>query len=188
MAKRLPTYLPRIAALVLLALVATAGMTYAAGSGVGSTPPVSTVAAAPTPPLVVPDVRNQAFVFAKGTLGESGFAWQVTGSVHGYAANVVVSQSPEAGSRVVADGSPLVTLTLRRNGNYPEAGDAADTSPYPGTTPQPADLAGNPLGPAAPGRVRRLPSGKLEITVDANRPIDEWVTELPRLIAAAQGT
>jgi hypothetical protein len=44
-----------------------------------------------------------------------------------------------------------------------------------------------PLGPAAPGRVRRLPSGKLEITVDANRRIDEWVTELPRLIAAAQG-
>jgi len=44
-----------------------------------------------------------------------------------------------------------------------------------------------PLGPAAPGRVRRLPSGKLEITVDATRPIDEWVTDLPRLIAAAQG-
>jgi len=45
-----------------------------------------------------------------------------------------------------------------------------------------------PLGPAAPGRVRRLPSGKLEITVEAARPIDEWLTELPRLIAAAQGT
>ena len=44
-----------------------------------------------------------------------------------------------------------------------------------------------PLGPAAPGRVRRLSSGKLEITVDAARPIDEWVMELPRLIAAAQG-
>ena len=44
-----------------------------------------------------------------------------------------------------------------------------------------------PLGPATPGRVRRLPNGKLEITVDAERPIDEWLTELPRLIAAAQG-
>ncbi|HEX2437452.1 MAG TPA: hypothetical protein VHT71_04010 [Methylomirabilota bacterium] len=43
-----------------------------------------------------------------------------------------------------------------------------------------------PLGPATPGRVRRLPSGKLEITVDAARPIDEWVRELPTLIAAAQ--
>jgi hypothetical protein len=45
-----------------------------------------------------------------------------------------------------------------------------------------------PLGPAAPGRVRRLPSGKLEIVVDAERPITEWVKELPALIAAAQGT
>jgi hypothetical protein len=44
-----------------------------------------------------------------------------------------------------------------------------------------------PLGPASPGRVRRLPSGKLEITVEAARPLDEWLTELPRLIAAAQG-
>ncbi len=45
-----------------------------------------------------------------------------------------------------------------------------------------------PLGPASPGRVRRLPNGKLEISVDAERPIEAWVTELPRLIAAAQGT
>src|SRR3989442_15985553 len=44
------------------------------------------------------------------------------------------------------------------------------------------------LGPASPGRVRRLPSGKLEIIVDAARPIEEWVKELPKLIAAAQGT
>ena len=44
-----------------------------------------------------------------------------------------------------------------------------------------------PLGPAAPGRVRRMPNGKLEITVDAERPIEDWLTELPRLIAAAQG-
>lgn len=42
-----------------------------------------------------------------------------------------------------------------------------------------------PLGPATPGRVRWLPSGKLEIIVDAERPIDEWVRELPRLIEAA---
>ena len=43
-----------------------------------------------------------------------------------------------------------------------------------------------PLGPATPGRVRRLPSGKLEITVDAARPIEDWVKDLPALIAAAQ--
>ena len=45
-----------------------------------------------------------------------------------------------------------------------------------------------PLGPASPGRVRRLPSGKLEITVDALCPIEEWVKELPQLIAAVRGT
>ena len=43
-----------------------------------------------------------------------------------------------------------------------------------------------PLGPASPGRVRRMPSGKFEIVVDAERPIEEWVKELPGLIAAAQ--
>ncbi len=43
-----------------------------------------------------------------------------------------------------------------------------------------------PLGPETPGRVRRLPNGKLEIVVDGERPIEEWVKELPGLIAAAQ--
>ena len=44
-----------------------------------------------------------------------------------------------------------------------------------------------PLGPGSPGRVRRMPSGKLEIIVDAERPLEEWVKELPQLIAAARG-
>ena len=44
-----------------------------------------------------------------------------------------------------------------------------------------------PLGPGSPGRVRKLPNGKLEITVDAVRPLGEWLTELPALIAAARG-
>ena len=43
-----------------------------------------------------------------------------------------------------------------------------------------------PLGPASPGRVRRLPSGKLEITVEGTRPLDVWLRDLPGLIAAAQ--
>ncbi len=43
-----------------------------------------------------------------------------------------------------------------------------------------------PLGPATPGKVRKLPSGKFEITVEAARPIEEWLKELPALIAAAQ--
>lgn len=43
-----------------------------------------------------------------------------------------------------------------------------------------------PLGPATPGRVRRLPSGKLEIIVEAERPLDQWLKDLPALIAAAK--
>jgi len=50
----------------------------------------------------------------------------------------------------------------------------------------PREMLVIPLGPATPGRVRRLPSGKLEITVESARPLDEWLKELPGLIAAAQ--
>ncbi len=45
-----------------------------------------------------------------------------------------------------------------------------------------------PLGPSAPGRVRKLPSGKLEIIVEAARPLDVWLRELPALIASAEKT
>lgn len=41
-----------------------------------------------------------------------------------------------------------------------------------------------PLG-TGPGRVRRLPSGKLEIIVDRDVPIDAWLEGLPALIRAA---
>ena len=42
-----------------------------------------------------------------------------------------------------------------------------------------------PLG-TGKGRVRRMPSGKLEIVVDAETPFDEWLGHLPDLIKAAQ--
>ena len=42
-----------------------------------------------------------------------------------------------------------------------------------------------PLGTGA-GRVRRLLSGKLEIVVDAETPIDEWLRGLPELIKAVE--
>ncbi|MFQ5520554.1 MAG: hypothetical protein ACE5FK_04085 [Candidatus Methylomirabilia bacterium] len=44
-----------------------------------------------------------------------------------------------------------------------------------------------PLGPASPGGVRRLQNGKLEIIVDADTPIEEWVKQLPDLIHAIEG-
>ena len=148
MASRLRAHLPRVAFFVLLGLALTAGLTYAAGRQLSSTPGVATTAA-PTPPLVVPDVRNQAFVFAKGSLEDAGFAWRVLGSVHGYAANTVAAQSPAAGTRVLDTGAPLITLTLKRNSSYPQIGEAADASPYAGTVLQPAELAAA-VGPAHP--------------------------------------
>jgi hypothetical protein len=42
-----------------------------------------------------------------------------------------------------------------------------------------------PLPPGRPGRVRRLPSGKLEIVLDADAPLTEWLQTLPELIRAA---
>ena len=36
-----------------------------------------------------------------------------------------------------------------------------------------------PLAPGRPGRVRRLPSGKLEIVLDAETPLAEWLEGLP---------
>ena len=88
---------------------------------------------APATELVVPDVRRQAFVFAKGTLEEAGFAWRVRGPVQGYAANTVAAQIPAPGTRVHDTGAPTIVLTLRRNARYAESGSPENTSPYRGT-------------------------------------------------------
>jgi hypothetical protein len=44
-----------------------------------------------------------------------------------------------------------------------------------------------PLAPGR-GRVRRLPSGKLEIVVEAEAPFERWLETLPDLIRAAEAT
>jgi len=87
----------------------------------------------PLPTLVVPSVVGEAFVFAKGDLGDAGFAWRVVGRVHGYAANTVVGQSPAAGTKVVDTGTPAISLELKRNGAYTQNGTPQDTSPFPAT-------------------------------------------------------
>jgi hypothetical protein len=167
MASRLRAHLPRVAFFVLLGLAATATLTYAAGRQPGSAAPAST-AAAPAPPLVVPDVRNQAFVFAKGSLEDAGFAWRVLGSVHGYAANTIAAQSPAPGTRVLDTGAPLITLTLKRNAGYPQTGEAADASPYAGTVLQPAELAAA-VGPAHPA-VTTSATARAEATTTTAAP------------------
>ena len=84
--------------------------------------------------LVVPQVTGQAYVFAKGILQDSGFAWHVVGTVGGYAGNTVVDQIPTPGSVVLDTGAPTITLTLSRNKSYAERGRPDDSAPYPGTS------------------------------------------------------
>jgi hypothetical protein len=140
MGERLSVYLPRIAVLVLVALGATAGLTFAAGAPPAAAPAAAPAAKKTVQTLLVPDLRNQAFVFAKQQLQDGGFAWRVTGGVQGYAANTVVAQSPAPGTKVIDTGSPLVQVTLARAGaKYAQPGTPEDTSPYPGTPVRLAD-------------------------------------------------
>ena len=44
-----------------------------------------------------------------------------------------------------------------------------------------------PLGPRHPGRVRRMPNGKLEIVVESEGSFDEWVAGLEAEIRKLQG-
>jgi len=44
-----------------------------------------------------------------------------------------------------------------------------------------------PLRPVHPGAARTLANGKLEILVEAERPLDEWLPELERMIRCLLG-
>jgi hypothetical protein len=142
--------LPRIVVIGLVAVLATAGLTYGAEQKLVSSP--TPTASAPLVQqrtvLTVPDVRNQAFVFAKGALQDAGFAWRVAGRVRGYSANRVVSQTPAPGTRVYDTGAPIVTLSLVRNSRYPQQGKPEDVSPYHGTATEVAEAATQPISPA----------------------------------------
>src|SRR5437764_2232166 len=115
---RLGTFVPRLVALTVVWLLATTALTYAAAQRINTAPaaPATTTPAATAAPAVkvVPDVRRQAFVFAKGTLGDDGFSWRVEGGVRGFASNLVASQSPAPGTRLVDTGAPLIVLHLTR--------------------------------------------------------------------------
>src|ERR1051326_8613709 len=78
-------------------------MTLAADRVAAPSTPTTTTSTKPT--LVVPDVRGQIYVFAKGILEDDGFAWQVIGSVQGFAANTVVTQKPKPGTVVLDTGA-----------------------------------------------------------------------------------
>jgi len=147
MAARLSALLPRLAALTVIWLLATSTITFAAaGRNQAATTPNAPKKTAKTEQiLVVPDVRRQAYVFAKGILEDGGFAWRVDGGVQGYAANIVARQYPAPGTKIMDTGRPTIVLRLERNGQYAERGLPENSSAEPGTavvlvggTPAPA--------------------------------------------------
>jgi hypothetical protein len=127
---------PQVAVLVAVALLTTAGLTFAASSTLTAAPATTPKTTSELPPLVVPDVRHQAYVFAKGMLEQAGFAWRVEGAVHGYSANLVASQTPAPGSKLVANGAPTIVLRLQKNSGYTQTGTPEDKSPYAGVPPR----------------------------------------------------
>jgi hypothetical protein len=174
MSLRFPALLPRVVVIAAVALGTTATLTYAAGEGIGTSTPPTTEAPVVRTQIVVPDVRNQAFVFAKGALEDAGFAWKVTGTVHGYSSNMVVSQTPVAGTKLFDTGAPLVTLSLARNSKYPEVGAADDVSPYAATALEPVN--GPALPAATPKRKAAATATPAVTTTTATTPAASTTT------------
>ena len=119
--------LPRLTAVAAAALLVSATVSLAADK------PMARKPAAHMPMtrqvMVVPDVTHQMFVFASGMLEDAGFGWKVRGSVGGYPANVVVSQSPKPGTHVIDTGAPTITLSLTP-GRGAQLGEPQNRSPY----------------------------------------------------------
>ncbi len=156
--------LPRVALIACAVGLVSATIAFAASSTLSSpSTPATTPEAVEPVALVVPDVRKQAYVFAKGSLEQEGFAWRVEGAVPGYAANVVVSQVPAPGSRVVPDGAPIVVLRLSRNSGYKQEGTPENVAPYPG---KPARL----VGAKPKSTPQRKPVSKLKPAKAINAP------------------
>jgi hypothetical protein len=167
---RLGTFVPRLVALTAVWLLATTALTYAAAQRMNkpAATPAATTATTATAPrvLVVPDVRHQAYVFAKGSLGDSGFAWRVVGAAQGYPANTVVSQAPAAGTRVVDTGAPLVVLRLQRAAGKQD-GLPEVASTITGTAVRLADLASAAARPALAAKT--LPKVPAKVAAPTHR-------------------
>lgn len=133
MTARLSALLPRLAALTVIGLLAASSITFAAARKTVEKADTNAPVQAGPKVVRVPDVEGQAYVFAKGILEDAGFAWRVVGSVRGYAANTVASQSPAPGTKVLDTGTPTIVLRLKRNPAYAQRGLPQDVSTYPGT-------------------------------------------------------
>jgi len=148
--------LPRVLVVTAVWLIASGTLTFAADKTLVSSTPAKAPVAAPKPTLIVPDVRSQAFVFAKGILSDGGFAWRVVGSVRGYATNRVASQTPAPGTVVVDTGAPTIRLSLAR-GSYGQTGTPSDVAPYAGTAIVLARPAKAPAKKPAAGKLPLAP-------------------------------
>src|SRR3954469_2783298 len=148
--------LPRVLVVTAVWLTASGTLTFAADKTLVSSAPAKAPVAAPKPTLTVPDVRSQAFVFAKGILSDGGFAWHVVGSVRGYATNRVASQRPAPGTVVVDTGAPTIRLSLAR-GSYTQSGTPSDVAPYAGTVIILAAPAKAPAKKPAAGKLPLAP-------------------------------
>ena len=144
---RLAVFILRVFVTTMVGVLLAGATLTLAAERVSVPRPVLVPAVAQPKPLVVPDVGGQAYVFAKGILQDTGFAWHVSGAVQGFAANTVVSQDPPAGTTVVDTGAPTVTLTLQRDPTYGERGTPDNNSPYPGTAVQIVKGGQAPIGP-----------------------------------------
>jgi hypothetical protein len=163
--------LPRLALIGGVLLFASATLTWGAAQRLNAVPPTKrTVFVKPT--VVVPDVTGQAFVFAKGTLEDAGFAWRVSGKVHGYSTNTVATQTPEAGTKLIDTGAPLVQVTLTR-GKYAESGQPEDLSPYVGTAVKLANVL------PAPTTVSPAPAPRTTVTTAKPAPKQTPKTKAP---------
>ena len=159
------SFVPRLLVLTVIWLLATAAITYAAAQRIGTvhlaTTTTTTTTTTPLTVLVVPDVRHQAYVFAKGTLSDAGFGWQVVGTVEGYASNTVETQTPEPGTRVIDTGAPKIVLHLARAGK--QLGEPEAASLIKATRVQLEALAtasAPPAVTAAPPAVTAAPPAK----------------------------
>jgi hypothetical protein len=169
MTMRLGALLPRALVIVVVWVLATAAFTLAADRQILGPSRASSPTPAQAPQLTVPAVDGQAFVFAKGILEDAGFAWRVTGSVHGYSANKVLAQSPAAGTRVVDTGAPTVTLRLVR-GQYAQQGTPEDMSSYTGTAVRLSDLATATAPATVPTHHAAKPAPKPKKAKPARKP------------------
>lgn len=128
-------WLHHVASLALLVVAGllglAAGQAHAGGSGTVAGGSAAQPAAAQT--VVVPNLVHQAYVFAKGILLDGGYAWTVDGPTQGFPGNLVQSQSPAPGTRVVLDGTPTIRLRLVPNPGAPEICAPEGGSPYSGT-------------------------------------------------------